>query len=139
MTICKLSASAGKKNNGGSMLRKRHTVVEISVYDYGDGGGDDDDDILHTSVAPDWCFRWSRGSMLPYGTQVRGFKPNRSRWIFQGEKFLSRPSFRRKVKPSVPCCRFTACKRSLNVMWKYGIFRQNSSAISRPCTSAFGC
>ena len=64
--------------------------------------------------------------MLAFGTQVRRFKPGRSRRIFQGEKILSTPSFGRKVKPFVPCRRFTACKRSLNVTWKSGIFRQNS-------------
>ena len=74
--------------------------------------------------------------MLAFGAQVRGFKPDRSRWIFQGEKkILSTPSFGGVVKPSVPCRRFTACKRSLNVTWKSGIFRQNPSAISRPCSS----
>ena len=31
------------------------------------------------------------------------------------EKILSAPSFRGEVKPSVPCCRFAACKRSLNL------------------------
>ena len=59
--------------------------------------------------------RWSRGSVLAFGTQVRGFKPDRSRWIFQGEKILGTPSFGGEVKPSVPCRRFTSCKRSLNV------------------------
>ena len=83
--------------------------------------------------------RCSRGSVLAFGTQLRGFKPDRSRWIFQGEKILSTPSFGGEVKPSVPYRRFTACKRSLNVTWKSGIFRQNSSDISRPCSSAFGC
>ena len=34
--------------------------------------------------------RWSRGSVLAFGTQVRGFKPGRSRRIFQGEKILLR-------------------------------------------------
>ena len=43
----------------------------------------------------------------------------------------------REVKPFVPCRRFMACKRSLNVTWKSGIFRQNSSAISRPSSSSF--
>ena len=81
--------------------------------------------------------QWSRGSVLAFGTQVRGFKPGRSRRIFQGEKILSTPSFRKEVKPFVPCLRFTACKRSLNVRWKSGIFRQNSSAISRPSSSSF--
>ena len=74
---------------------------------------------------------------MPFGTQVRRFKPGRSRRIFQGEKILSTPSFRREVKPFVLCRRFTACKRSLNVTWKSGIFRQNSSVISRPSSSSF--
>jgi hypothetical protein len=57
-------------------------------------------------------------SALAFGTQVRGFKPSRSRQIFLGEKILSAPSFRREVKPWVPCRWFTACKRSLDVSWK---------------------
>ena len=83
--------------------------------------------------------QWSKGSVMTFGTQVRGFKPGRSRWTFQGEKILSTPSFGGEVKPSVPCWRFTACKRFLNVMWKSGIFRQNLWAISLPCSSTFGC
>ena len=81
--------------------------------------------------------RWSRGSVLAFCTKVRGFKPGRIRRIFRGEKILSTPSFGREVKPFVPCRRFTACKRSLNVTWKSGNFRQNSSAISRPSSSSF--
>ena len=77
--------------------------------------------------------RWSRGSVLTFGAQVRGFKPGRSRRIFQGEKILSTPSFGREV----PYRGFTARKRSLNVTWKSGIFRQNSSAIFRPSSSSF--
>ena len=35
--------------------------------------------------------RWSRGSVLSFGTQVRGFKPDRSRRIFKGKlKSLAR-------------------------------------------------
>ena len=71
--------------------------------------------------------RWSRGSVLAFSTQVHGFKPNRSRRIFKGEKILSMPSFGGEVKPSVPCHRFAACKRSLNVTWK-STFRQNYRA-----------
>ena len=52
--------------------------------------------------------------MLAFGTQVRGFKPGRSRRIFQG-------FFGGEVKPSVPCRRFAACKRFLNATWKLGI------------------
>ena len=59
--------------------------------------------------------RWSRGSVLAFGTQVRGFKPGRSRRIFKGEKILSTPSFGGDVKPSVPYRRFAACKRSLEL------------------------
>ena len=72
--------------------------------------------------------RWSRGSVLAFGTQVRGFRPSRSRRIFQGKKILSTPSFGGEVKPSVPCHRFTACKRFLNAAWKSGI----SGKIRRP-------
>ena len=69
--------------------------------------------------------RWSRGSVLAFGTQVRGFTPGRSRRIFRAKKILSTPSFGGEViKPSVPCRRFTACKRPLNVTCK-SAFRQN--------------
>ena len=68
--------------------------------------------------------RWSRGSVLAFGTHVRGFTPGRSRRIFRAKKILSTPSFGREVKPSVPCLSFTACKRSLNVTCK-SAFRQN--------------
>jgi len=47
--------------------------------------------------------------------QVRGFKPGWNRRIFKGEKILSTPSFGGEVKPSVPCRRFAACKRSLEL------------------------
>ena len=43
----------------------------------------------------------SRITQLAFGTQVRGFKPGRSRRIFQGEKILSTPSFGREVKPYI--------------------------------------
>ena len=39
-------------------------------------------------------------SALAFGTQVRGFKPGRSRRIFQGEKILKR-AFLRKVSKTV--------------------------------------
>jgi len=58
--------------------------------------------------------RWSWGSVLAFSTQVHVFKPGRSRRIFKGEKILSTPSFGGEVKPSVPCRRFAACKKSLN-------------------------
>jgi hypothetical protein len=55
----------------------------------------------------------SRGSVLAFSSQVRGFKPGRSRQIFKGQKILSMPSFGGEVKPSVQCRRFAACKRTL--------------------------
>jgi hypothetical protein len=51
-------------------------------------------------------------SVLAFGTQVCGFKPGRSRRIFKGEKILSTPPFGGEVKPSAPCRRFAARKRS---------------------------
>jgi hypothetical protein len=75
--------------------------------------------------------RWSRGSVLASITQVCGFKPGRSRRIFKGEKILSMPSFGGEVKPSVPCHRFAACKRSLNVSLK-SAFRQNYRTLFSP-------
>jgi hypothetical protein len=69
--------------------------------------------------------RWSRGSVLVFCTQVRGFTPGRSRRIFRAKKILSTPSFGGEVKPSVPCRSCTACKRSLNVTWE-SAFRQNT-------------
>ena len=59
--------------------------------------------------------RWSRGSVLAFSAQVRGFNLGRSRRIFRAKKCLSTPSFGGEAKPSVPCRRFAACKRSLNL------------------------
>ena len=73
--------------------------------------------------------RWSRGNVLAFGTQVRGFKPGRSRPIFKGEKIFSTPSFGGEVKPSVPCHRSAACKISLELRGILGQIRRN---ISRP-------
>jgi hypothetical protein len=70
-------------------------------------------------------------SVLASGTQVRGYKPGRSRPIYKGGKFLSTPSFRMEVKPWVPCRRFSACKRTVNVPWK-SAFRQNYRPYSHP-------
>jgi hypothetical protein len=62
---------------------------------------------------------------MAFGTQVRGFKPDRSRRNFQGEKknFQQAFSFGGEVKPWVPCRRFTACKKSHNATWKSGHFQ----------------
>jgi hypothetical protein len=52
-------------------------------------------------------------SVLATGSKVRGFDPDRGRWIFKGDKNPEHHFLRREVKPSVPCRRFTACKRTL--------------------------
>ena len=68
------------------------------------------------------------GSVLPLSTRVRGFKPGRSRQDFSGRKIPSTSSLRKEVKPSVPCRRFAACKRSLT--WRGSRnFRQNYGPI----------
>ena len=68
-------------------------------------------------------------SLVP---KLAGSNPTEAVGFFRTKQSVAR-------LPSVPCRRFTACKRSLNVTWKSGIFRQNSSAISRTCSSTFGC
>jgi hypothetical protein len=65
-----------------------------------------------SSILTIWTRGWPRGSVLAFRTQVCGFKPGWSRQIFQGEKILSTPSFRKEVKLWVPRRRFMACKRS---------------------------
>ena len=80
--------------------------------------------ITHLSFGLMKRLRWSRGSVLAFGAQVRGFTPGRSCWIFMAKKSSARSSFGGEVKPSVPYRSFTACKRSLNVTCK-AAFRQN--------------
>jgi hypothetical protein len=50
-------------------------------------------------------------SMLASGTQVRGFKPGRSRWIFTDIKILIMPSSGGELKEYIPCPSFAACKK----------------------------
>jgi hypothetical protein len=81
--------------------------------------------------------RWSRDSVLAFGTQVHVFAPGRSRQIFRAKKILSTPSFGGEVKPSVPCRSFTASKRSLNVTWKRHLGKITGHF--SPSPSAAGC
>ena len=80
--------------------------------------------------------RWSRGSVLAFGTQVCGFKPGRSRRIFKGEKILSTPSFGEEVKPSVPCRRFAAELRGSRILDE--IYRKISRPRRVPLSAARG-
>ena len=50
----------------------------------------------------------------------------------QGAKILSTPSFGGEVKPSVPCRRFAACKRSLNLRGSRNIGKITTGHLSRP-------
>jgi hypothetical protein len=65
-----------------------------------------------------------------------GSNPAKAVRIFQGEKILSVPSFGGEVKPSVPCRRFEACKRSLNGTWK-SPFMQNYRPTFSPTVPPF--
>jgi len=60
--------------------------------------------------------------VLAFGTQVRGFKPSRSRRI----------SFGGEVKQSVPCRRFAACKRSLYLRGSRNLGKITTGHLSRP-------
>ena len=64
----------------------------------------------------------------PLVPKFAGSNPAEAVGFLRGEKVLSTPSFGGEVKPSVPCRRFAACKRSLNVAWK-STFRQNYRTI----------
>jgi hypothetical protein len=74
-------------------------------------------------------------SMLASGTQVREFKPGRSRPIFWGEKILSMPSFGREVKP-LPMSQICGMLKNPVITWKLG-HKQNLPAISRPIVPPF--
>jgi hypothetical protein len=78
--------------------------------------------IWPNRLSPSGGFGGLRVSVLASGTQVRGFKPSRSRRIFKGGKVLSTPSFGREVKPWVPC-------RKIRVPWK-SASRQNYRSFS---------
>ena len=63
--------------------------------------------------------------MLAFGTPVCGFKPGR-------KIILSTPSVGGEVKPSVPCRRFSACKRSLYLRGSRNLGKIATGHISRP-------
>jgi hypothetical protein len=70
--------------------------------------------------------RWSRGSVLAFGTQVRGFKPG-----FFGRKNPQHAFLRRGSKADCPMSCLMACNRTQK--WRGSLhFRQSFSAISRP-------
>ena len=75
----------------------------------------------------------------PLVPKFAGFKPGRSRRIFKCEKILSTPSFGEAVKSSVPCRRFAACKRSLELRGSRILRRNLSEHFSLTKSSTFRC
>ena len=57
--------------------------------------------ISNLYLSSDWL-RWSSGSVLALGTQVRGFEPGRNRRIFKGEKNPQHAFLRRGSKAVGP-------------------------------------
>jgi hypothetical protein len=82
---------------------------------------------LEMKAPPSQRRRWSKGSVLPLSTQVRGFKPGRSRQDFSGRK-NSQHAFPRR--------RFATCERSVNETWK-STFRQNYLPTFSPTVPPF--
>ena len=68
-----------------------------------------------------------------------GSNPAEAVKIFQDEKILSTPSFGGEVKPSVPCRRFAACKRSLELSGSRILDENLSEHFSPTKSSAFRC
>ena len=81
-----------------------------------------------------YWLRWSRGSVLAFSTQGRGLRPGRSCRIFRAKKILSTPFFGGEVKPSVPCRRFAACKRSLNLRGNRNLGKITGQFLAHSCT-----
>ena len=94
--------------------------------------------LLAPFVSINGGFGGLEAACWPLVPKFAGSNPAEAVGFFRAKKkILSTPSFGGEEKPFVPCRRPTACKRFLNVTWKSGIFRQNSSAISRPSSSSF--
>ena len=81
--------------------------------------------------------RWSRGSVLAFSTQVRRFKPGRSRRIFRAKKSSARLPLGGEVKPSVPCRRYAACTRSLNLCGNWNLGKSTGQFLAH--SSTFRC
>jgi hypothetical protein len=72
-------------------------------------------------------------SMLASGTQDSGFRTRPKPSDFSGEKIHSMPSFGGEVKPSAPCRRFAACKKTPAIYVEVGI----AGKIYRPLLAQF--
>jgi hypothetical protein len=70
--------------------------------------------------------------VLAIGPKVRGLKPSRERWLFNGEKIRSMTSFGGEVKPSSPGRKILQnVKYSLKYDRYTKVLRQNSADIAR--------
>jgi len=76
----------------------------------------------------------------PLVPKFAGSNPAEAVGFLRTKKVLSTPSFRGEVKLSVPCCRFAACKRSLELRGSriLGQICQNISRLRRVPPSAAG-
>ena len=75
----------------------------------------------------------------PLVPKFAGSNPAEAVGIFKGENIFSTPSFGREVKPSVPCRRFAACKRSLELRGSRILRRNLSEHFSPTKSSTFRC
>jgi len=75
----------------------------------------------------------------PLVPKFAGLNPTEAVGFFRGEKIFSTPSFGGEVKPSVPCHRFAACKRSLELRGSRILRRNLSEHFSPTKSSTFRC
>jgi len=83
--------------------------------------------------------RWSRGSVLAFGTQVLGFKPGRSLRIFKGEIILSTPSFGGGSKAVCPMSQICGMLKISRITWKSNSRRNLLEHFSPTKSSTFRC
>jgi len=68
----------------------------------------------------------------PLVPKFAGSNPAEAVGFLGQKKILSTPSFGGEVKPSVPCRRFPACKRSLNLRGSQNLGKITTGHLSRP-------
>ena len=68
----------------------------------------------------------------PSVPKFAGSNPAEAVGFLGRKKILSTPSFGGEVKPSVPCRRFAACKRSLNLCVSRNLGKITTGHLSRP-------
>ena len=66
----------------------------------------------------------------PLVSKFAGSNPAEAVGFLRAKIILSTPSFGGEVAPSVPCRRFTACKRTLECMWKPAFLSKITGPVS---------